>query len=55
VYYPLGQACEKACQKQLAIDSYGKPLQIEPDFKPALDKLKALEGTMGRARSPGTT
>ena len=46
VFYLFGQAYEKADQKQLAIDNYRKALQIEPDFTPAKEKMKALESNI---------
>ena len=50
VYYLFGQAYEKAEQKPLAIESYNKALQIEPDFKQAQAKLMALESNPSPAK-----
>ena len=42
-YDSLGEVYTKAGQKQLAIDSYKKSLELNPSNNNAKDKLKALE------------
>ncbi len=43
-YDSLGEAYMKAGQKQLAIESYKKSLELNPGDDEAKEKLKELEG-----------
>jgi pimeloyl-ACP methyl ester carboxylesterase len=43
VYYLFGQAYEKAEQKPSAMENYKEALRIEPGFRPAQEKLKAMK------------
>jgi tetratricopeptide (TPR) repeat protein len=44
VYDSLAEAYEKDGRKELAIESYRKSVELDPNNQNAKDKLKALEG-----------